>query len=260
MNTILKRNTVFSDFMSNIGGLFGLWFGISFVDMTQVFIRLSINIKIFFLSHIDLNLILSVLSRFKFVIIIIHWMKKLKIYVDYIDKVNWQIVLQVLTLPIIIYQIWDLTDDYLKYPMDVSVEWFPYKDSNYRLSDESIPAITVCYEHIFKRILFDKIIQDSFFHNFNHSIDIKFDSIEEKIQTTDPYIRNLIIIYYNIMFHKLKDSYESELKESEMKKLLKDSLLYYLDVNNKTEFIERQFRLNDKTFNDFNGIRIQLDF
>ena len=39
----------------------------------------------------------------------------------------------------------------------------------------------------------------------------------------------------------------------------KKILLYYLDVNNKTEFIERQFRLNDKTFNDFNGIQKQLD-
>ena len=40
--------------------------------------------------------------------------------------------------------------------MDVSVEWFPYKDTENRLSDESIPAITVCYEHIFERLLFDE--------------------------------------------------------------------------------------------------------
>ena len=44
--------------------------------------------------------------------------------------------------------------------MDVSVEWIPLRDSLNRLSDESIPAITVCYEHIFDRFLFNEEIID----------------------------------------------------------------------------------------------------
>ena len=278
-----EKKYSFTDFMSNIGGLFGLWFGISFVDMSQLFQTISMNIKNYLLAHIDFNRILSLLiklKRFKFIIFFIYFVKKFKIGIKYIDKINWENVIKVFSLPFIIYQIWDLTDDYLKYPMDVSVEWFPYKDSNYRLSDESIPAITVCYEHIFERILFDQNIQDSFNYNMNHSkigYIYSLGYIEDRIQTNDTNIQNLIGFYYNIFRNNIIASFEIsqfyqtyynesikevflQRKKSETKILLKDSLLYYLDVNNKTEFIERQFRLNDKTFNDFNLIQKQLDF
>ena len=46
--------------------------------------------------------------------------------------------------------------------MDVSVEWIPLRDSLNRLSDESIPAITVCYEHIFEKILFNEELIEYF--------------------------------------------------------------------------------------------------
>ena len=37
-------------------------------------------------------------------------------------------------------------------------------------------------------------------------------------------------------------------------------LTYYLDVENKSEFIEKQKHLNDKTLNDLNGTQTQFDF
>ena len=199
-----EKKYSFTDFMSNIGGLFGLWFGLSLVDMSQLIRKILINFKNFLLVHIDFNRILTFLGRlrrFKFIIFVIYLMKKFKHLISYVNKINWKNVIHVLTLPFIIYQIWDLTDDYLKYPMDVSVDWFPYKDSNYRLSDESIPAITICYEHIFERILFDKNIQDSFIYNFNLTLNIKFlDSLKDIIQTNNTIIRNLAESYYIIIY------------------------------------------------------------
>ena len=256
MNTILKRNTVLLTLCQKIGGLFGLWFGISFVDMSQLFRKISTFVKNFLLAHIDFNRIITTLIRFrkfKMVMLIIYWMNKIMRIINIIDKINWNSVIKVLTLPFMLYQIWDLTDDYLKYPMDVSVEWFPYKDTNFRLSDESIPAITVCYEHIFERILFDENVQASFRYNLNLTIVRNFfQSIENKIQTKDPYIQNLIVLY----LEELKGTDPAADLNPEIQK----TILYYLDVNNRTEFIERQFRLNDKTFDDFNGIQRQLNF
>ena len=247
-----EKKYSFTDFMSNIGGLFGLWFGISFVDMSQ----LLINLKNYLLAHIDFNRIQANLlkfKRFKFIILIIYLLRKFKSIISYIDKINWKNVIHVLTLPFMLYQIWDLTDDYLKYPMDVSVEWFPYKDSNYRLSDESIPAITVCYEHIFERILFDENVQASFRYNFNMT-DRRFYPVKEIRVTKDPFIKNLISFYDSLILG-FEFIYHYEKPQAFL-----DLLLYYLDVNNKTEFIERQFRLNDKTSNDFNRIQQQFYF
>ena len=39
-----------------------------------------------------------------------------------------------------------------------------------------------------------------------------------------------------------------------------NTLLFYLDVENKSEFIEKQKHLNDKTLNDLNGTQTQFDF
>ena len=155
-------------------------------------------------------------------------------------------------MPFIIYQIYDLSDDYLNYPMDVSVEWFPYKDTENRLSDESIPAITVCYEHIFERILFQEDLRERYQliirGIWGNSIDI----------TDDTYIKNLLnyFSFLIIGFTKINNDLKEQIKEKKSKKVLS----YNFDVNNRTEFIERQFRLNDKTLNDFNGTQMHFDF
>ena len=66
--------------------------------------------------------------------------------------------------------------------MDVSVEWIPLRDSLNRLSDESIPAITVCYEHIFEKILFDEELNKYFENIFNFKYQIVTKTIDNLIR------------------------------------------------------------------------------
>ena len=53
----------FVDFMSNIGGLFGLWFGISFIDMSHLIKIDSWKISNLILNH--LNFILYLIANIK---------------------------------------------------------------------------------------------------------------------------------------------------------------------------------------------------
>ena len=230
----------FTDFMSNIGGLFGLWFGITIIDMSEMIQSFLLKAKHLIHIFIDNNFIINFLSRFQIfrhVKLISHWIRKI---LDKLALANWRNFIKFVSLPLIIYQIYDLTDDYLNYPMDVSVEWFPYKDTENRLSDESIPAITVCYEHIFERILFEPIIIESF--NFTINAALKFTNFHEFkekpiIKTNNLYYKTLLTYYwYGIRGFIRRDQ----------DKNFREIILYYLDVNNRTEFIERQFRLNDK--------------
>ena len=70
-------------------------------------------------------------------------------------------------MPIIIYQVFNLIDNVLKFPTEVSFEWIPYRDPNNRLKYESIPAITVYYENNFQKFLFDEKVRKGFEFKFN---------------------------------------------------------------------------------------------
>ena len=137
--------------------------------------------------------------------------------------------------------------------MDVSVEWFPYKDTENRLSDESIPAITVCYEHIFERILFDEELKER--------LKLIFIAVEKILYPSLPksgYIPDLIHYYKNVIVSL--NGFENDKRYRNENHILNKILINYMNVTNRREFIERQFQFNDKTFNDFNGTQMHFDF
>ena len=153
---IAKHKYSFVDYMSNIGGLFGLWFGITFIDMSQWIKTILGKFENFIWTYINFRSIAQLIAYIKAIRLIVIILNKLRNFILFLKVLNWRKFIQVLSLPLILFQIWKLTDEYLEYPMDVSVEWIPLRDSLNRLSDESIPAITVCYEHIFEKFLFDE--------------------------------------------------------------------------------------------------------
>ena len=63
-----------------------------------------------------------------------------------------------------------LIDKYLQFPTQTSIEMIEYKDinNNNRISLQSFPAITICYENTFEDILFDPYIRK---HYENHILD-----------------------------------------------------------------------------------------
>ena len=132
----------FVDFMSNIGGLIGLWFGMSFID-TSALIRLVLNhIKLFILFYIHFEFLI-ILQNLKLIIIL---------KIEKLSKYKWRQIITLITLPIICFQISMLCDNYLQYSTQTSIQLIKYKNNN-RIPLQSIPAITLCYENTFQDIL-----------------------------------------------------------------------------------------------------------
>ena len=148
------------DFLINMGGLFGLWLGMSFIDMsdliklfiplTEKVLNLMKRIKIFRLTTIKIK---------KFI-------RKIKNFIEYID---WKRLFTILSIPVLLFQFYKSIDDYLKFSTDLSFEFIEYNrnDTKYLLTD--FPAITVCNEEIFEEIFFDK--QYMKVYNFSFELD-----------------------------------------------------------------------------------------
>ena len=148
----------FVGFMSNIGGIVGLWFGMSFID-TSALIRLMLNIIIRRLKILYLRLIK--LPRLK---------KLTKIIIKFVRKTlnyNLRRIVSLLTIPIICTQIIILIYNYLQYPTETSIQVIGYNDiyNNNRIRIESIPAITLCIENNFEDILNNPYIKQYYIDN-----------------------------------------------------------------------------------------------
>ena len=102
--------------------------------------------------------------------------------------------------------------------------------------------------------------------SFSHG-DTSEELFKYNISTHNVYIKAFIINYLKFTFgfevhnvFKTLFGYGQNLTERDDKINFNKLLTYYLDVENKSEFIEKQKHLNDKTLNDLNGTQTQFDF
>ena len=152
----------------------------------------------------------------------------------------------------------------------MSVEWIPYRDSENRLNNESIPAITVCFEHIFQRILFDEKVKKSFEYSFSNEkiISSTFQQVfnEFKIKSNESFRINLTkyILDKNYPVPFLYSKKNSEILDEisprwyTLNKTLK-TIFKYINVRDVEEYEEIQKQINDKTSNDFNETQEMFD-
>ena len=261
----------FFDYLSNIGGLCGLWFGFSFIDMSEMIKAIIGRLRILIIYSINLHYIIQLAKRLNFIKFIMLNFRKI---VSILEEVSWKLLISCITLPIILYQIWELTDSYLKYKTEVSVEWIPYRDSENRLKNESIPAITVCFEHIFQRILFDEKVKKGFHYSLR-STEKPLSNIYNhyqkyfEITSNDTYkinIINYILEKYNrvpLLFDSKDQHAEGFLGDISprwniMEKTL-ETIFKYINVKDFEEYEEIQKQINDKTSNDFNETQKLFD-
>ena len=286
----------FVDYLSNIGGLCGLWFGFAFIDFSELLKIIMFKLKILINYYVNLSFFLDLAQRSY----VIHYLiAKLKNVILILDKIKWKLLIRFLTFPFILYQIWELTDSYLNYKTEVSVEWIPYRDSENRLKNESIPSITICFEHIFQRILFDPklrasleiqlqgIEQDNVLHywitrfklfkeemdpvlnNEDNSSKYIMEDIEvdTNITSNSTYIRKINRFYftnfysYPLVYTKPNFRFNEKIMRMLSKYLkYKKLLLKYINVKDFEEYEEIQKQINDKTSNDFNETQNEFYF
>ena len=67
----------FVDYISNIGGIFGLWFGISFIDMSQLIKMISWKIQTYLFLN-NFNTILLLIANIKAIRMVIQLLNNFK--------------------------------------------------------------------------------------------------------------------------------------------------------------------------------------
>ena len=202
--------TDFVTYLSDMGGLIALWFGLSFIDMSsfiksgiifmknklsklnfqklieifgKYYLKFKINsllmalkeILVYIekhdflknkLSRLNLENLIEFFGKCYLKLKINSFIKALKKILEFIEKHDLKTFLTLLSVPIFLYQIYELVDSYLQFSTEVSVEIISFKGSDNNISYHYLPAITVCNDHIFEELLFNKQIRPDLWNTF----------------------------------------------------------------------------------------------
>ena len=244
----------FIDFISNIGGIFALYFGLSFIDISDILILFTRRIT-FQLQQLK---IYRNLKKF------IHNLKSKLEILYYIKLIPWKMILIVVSSLFFISQMFELISIYFQYSTQISSDFIEYQQKNQKISINEFPAITVCTEHMFEKAFFDQ-----FYIDYNKIVLLHFYSFYENNRISsstdsepcelhwDAYIQknNLNTSNINILsfiVNHCKKSFENE-----------DINLFFsnhFDINTEEEYHQVIRRIDDKHINGLNGTLDLLDF
>ena len=241
----------FSELLSNIGGLFGLYFGLSFVDINQLIKKLLFNLRTFFnrLLHFQIDKLKLFILRF------FRQLSFINIVIVRLELIDWKTIVSLVSIPFLSSQIYGLLIDYFEYSTETSYEFIAYNLINQKFMINEFPAITVCTKHMFERLFWDKNFVDfngteTFLHNVNdkYSDQIWLDHFHKNLSSTNPYVRK-VLKYYNYCLLRL-DNY----------KPIIDYLAKHFDVNTKLEFDDSIARIENISAFGLKATKDLLDF
>ena len=243
----------FVTYLSNIGGLISLWFGLSFIDLSSLIESVLDYLKNK-LSRLNLQRIIEIFEKYYMKFIMNSLLINLKKLFSFIEKHNLRALLTLLSIPIFLYQNYELVDSYLQFWTIVSVHIIAYRDSdnNYNIRYNALPAITVCNDNLFEELLFNEKIRPDFWHAMNARDFYSYQDDYEEVykikhnsyNSYDPYIRNLTdyFTYYGGFLYGTNYFHD------------------YLDVNNRSEFRHNALNFNNKNINGFNFTVTEYNF
>ena len=133
----------------DLGGIFGLYFGIALMDFNKIFELILQKLRVI------INLIL-VHDKFNFVLKFKVYIFKLKIFIQYMGKIRWNILTYGISAPILFTQLYSIIYTYFQYTTETTYEFIPYIRSDNSYSINEFPAITICNENLLEKIIFDK--------------------------------------------------------------------------------------------------------
>ena len=235
----------FVTYLSNIGGLIALWFGLSFIDMSS-FIKFIIVILKNKLSRLNLQKLIEFFGEYYLKFKISSFFECLKGILVFIEKHDLRTFLILLSIPIFLNQIYELVDSYLQFSTEVSVEIISYRDSDNNIRYNQLPAITVCNDHIFEELLFNENIRPDILGTINDPVvQFRYNYQESEIakdtyNSNDPFIRN-VSNYYKYeygYFKKWLDEF--------------DQFRPLIDVDNQEQFMQNSNLLSNKHLSGFN--------
>ena len=252
-------------YLSNIGGLFGLWFGLSFIDVFStiktILNYLSIKLKIEYLISL-VKLYLSS-SWIKYCIdnltIVIRSCKRL------IKRNDLKLFLTMLTLPLVVIQIKQIIENYLQFSTQVSVDLIRYRNIENEIPVGLTPALTFCSEFLFDKVLFNQynLRYLGLISNDQDKVQAKMDMVKSK--TTDvKIVINVILsqfdVYLNDPDGESREVY-LELNEThfERKSILYDHVQSILNFSKEVDYYKKMDLIHNKNISGFNATLIDLE-
>ena len=247
------KNT-FELYLSDIGGLIGLWFGLSFIDLNIILKSLFNKIQ----SKLEFLISLEYLNSIPFIIFLKRKIMKYLIILNKFKKFNWKSFLKVISIPIICFQIYDLCENYLQFSTELNFEHNIYRDRNKTINIEKFPQISICSENIIEELFFN--IENEFPKLLILYFKFKYNEILERIPSDlfdfkSNNIRNhqILKIYYHYHFFSLR---KGEHDHYNFPIFLKMSL----DLNNRKEFIEESNKRRNFSYYGLERMKSELDF
>ena len=245
--------TDFVTYLSDMGGLIALWFGLSFIDMSSL-----INLGVVFLkdrlSRLNMQKLFEIFGKCYFKNIFIFLFKALKKILVFIEKHDLKTFFTLLSVPIFLYQIYELVDSYLQFSTEVSVEIISYRDSDNNIRYNVLPAITVCNDHMFEELLFNKKIRSDLWDAINNPV-----SRYSNRYTSHPQLDKDVFKSNNPFFRNLSQYYKYYSKNFFYFSKKFDYFHHLIDVDNQEQFKQNSMFLNNKQLAGFNLTMVELD-
>ena len=232
---LIKVNLI--ECITNIGGLLGLYIGLSIVDLSDI-AKSMLTRMITMIEYITSILCLQVLRiRSKKII------KNILIYLRMVKKLPLKHIINVITTPILFIQIFYLIQEYLQYPTQTSIE-FPLFETNasstdrIRISGKEFPDISLCHTINIDHALFDNSLSDDESKALEMIDDVKVDQInyEEAMKKLDSFTsthkyncENRDDYVYHDYYQVFK-IFEGLLKNKWTKIIMSGELLYINDI------------------------------
>ena len=168
-NLVEHKYTAFArmglvEFMANIGGLFGLYLGMSFIDMSKMVKQLIPLAK-------KISYWLKKLTVYKF------FRNKIFKYIlnifkveKFIEIIDWKRLFTIISIPVLVFQFYTSINGYLDFSTELSFEFIPFNRNLTKYSLSDFPAITVCNEHIFDKILFEPELIEVYYQSVSYQV------------------------------------------------------------------------------------------
>ena len=246
-------------YLSDIGGLISLWFGLSVIDLSSLIKSLFGKLKIYLMNIkiMHLEKIKLILNRLAIKIRVSLLFERINAIILRIHDFKWHLFFTVITIPILLYQLYELVDSYLQFSTEVSVDIISYRDSDDIIRYNHLPAITVCNDNIFEEILFNNktrpaltkaILMAKPVNDFNESL--------FSLKSTDPFIKDQILFHLNLLKSRYMNyDFNNILKHKHKYQTLID----FLDVNDRQEFDENIQKFNNKSAFGLNKTNLEIN-
>jgi len=131
-------------YLTHIGGLMSLWFGVSAIDLHKL-----IKLIVQFLN-ISLNGLIILIENNVYLLRIYLYLNQMANILRKLRRFEWHKLMKLICIFCYLYQLYELTTEYLTYGSTVHVQFSNYNDSFGHLKAENIPGVSICDHNFLK--------------------------------------------------------------------------------------------------------------